>query len=81
MPPTFANGKICYVEIPALDVARSAEFYERVFGWGIRRRGDGSVAFDDGVGEVASGSDARVDGSHHGEQHGGYLRGDRRKRR
>ena len=24
-----------------------------MFGWSIRRRGDGSVAFDDGVGEVS----------------------------
>ncbi len=53
MAPKFGNGKICYVEIPALDVARSAEFYQRVFGWNIRRRGNGSVAFDDGVGEVS----------------------------
>ncbi len=53
MPPTFANGKICYIEIPATNIARSAEFYQRVFGWNIRRRGDGSTAFDDGVGEVS----------------------------
>ena len=50
MPPTAGNGKICYDEIPAVDVARSAVFYETVFGWGIRKRGDGSTAFDDGVG-------------------------------
>jgi predicted enzyme related to lactoylglutathione lyase len=53
MPPTLGNGKICYLEIPALDIARSADFYQRVFGWNIRRRGDGSVSFDDGVGEVS----------------------------
>jgi len=53
MPPTLANGKICYVELPAVDVGRSAEFYENVFGWRIRRRGDGSVAFDDTTGEVS----------------------------
>lgn len=53
MPPTVANGKICYVEIPALDVGRSADFYEAVFGWQIRRRGDGQTAFDDAVGEVS----------------------------
>ncbi len=53
MPPTFANGKICYIEIPATDIARSADFYQKVFGWNIRRRGDGSTAFDDGVGEVS----------------------------
>jgi predicted enzyme related to lactoylglutathione lyase len=53
MPPTFGNGKICYIEIPATDIARSADFYQRVFGWSVRRRGDGSTAFDDGVGEVS----------------------------
>lgn len=53
MPPTLANGKICYIEIPAIDVRRSAEFYEKVFGWGIRQRGDGSTAFDDATGEVS----------------------------
>jgi predicted enzyme related to lactoylglutathione lyase len=53
MPPTFANGKICYIEMPATDTTRSAEFYRRVFGWNMRKRGDGSLAFDDGVGEVS----------------------------
>ena len=53
MTPTLGNGKICYVEMPARDVQRSAEFYERVFGWKIRKRGDGALAFDDGVGEVS----------------------------
>jgi predicted enzyme related to lactoylglutathione lyase len=28
-------------------------FYQAVFGWQIRRRGDGATAFDDGVGEVS----------------------------
>jgi predicted enzyme related to lactoylglutathione lyase len=53
MPPTFGNGKICYLEIPSSDVQCSADFYQKVFGWDIRRRGDGSVAFDDTVGEVS----------------------------
>jgi len=53
MPATFGNGKICYVEIPATDTRRSAAFYEKVFGWPIRQRGDGSTAFDDTVGEVS----------------------------
>jgi len=52
-PPTPANGKICYIEIPAIDARRSADFYERIFGWRIRRRGDGSIAFDDTTGEVS----------------------------
>jgi predicted enzyme related to lactoylglutathione lyase len=53
MPPTFANGKICYIEMPATDIARSADFYKQVFGWAIRKRGNGSTAFDDAVGEVS----------------------------
>ena len=53
MPPTSANGKICYVELPAEDVQRSADFYAAVFGWTIRRRGDGRLAFDDAIGEVS----------------------------
>lgn len=53
MPPTLANGKICYIEVPATDIARSARFYRRVFGWNIRQRGDGHTAFDDTTGEVS----------------------------
>jgi predicted enzyme related to lactoylglutathione lyase len=53
MPPTLANGKICYVEIPAADVGRSADFYQAVFGWKTRHRGDGKTAFDDGAGSVS----------------------------
>src|SRR5689334_2957928 len=51
--PTIGNGKICYVEIPSKDAKASSEFYQRVFGWKIRTRGDGATAFDDGVGEVS----------------------------
>ncbi len=49
----MANGKICYIEIPAIDVRRSADFYEQVFDWRIRQRGDGHIAFDDTVDEVS----------------------------
>src|SRR5581483_1506816 len=52
MSPTITDGKICYIEIPASDVARSAAFYERVFGWSIRQRRDGATAFEDRVSEV-----------------------------
>jgi len=51
--PTLSNGKVCYIEIPANDVNRSASFYQEVFGWRIRQRGDGNIAFDDTVGEVS----------------------------
>ena len=49
----YPNGKICYIEIPAVDVARSSEFYAKTFGWKTRRRGDGSLAFDDTTGVVS----------------------------
>lgn len=51
--PTLGNGKVCYIEIPSLDINRSATFYKAVFGWQSRQRSDGSIAFDDGVGEVS----------------------------
>jgi uncharacterized protein len=53
MPPTSANGKICYVEMPARDIRLSADFYSKVFGWHVRQRGDGSTAFDDTTGQVS----------------------------
>lgn len=53
MPPTLANGKICYVEIPALDVRISNDFYTTVFGWQTRKSRDGQSAFDDAVSEVS----------------------------
>jgi predicted enzyme related to lactoylglutathione lyase len=53
MPPTQANGKVCYIEMPAVDIQRSADFYANVFGWHIRKRGDGHTAFDDTTGEVS----------------------------
>jgi len=53
MPPTMENGKICYLEMPAMDIARSADFYKKVFNWNVRKRGDGSTAFDDTVNQVS----------------------------
>jgi len=53
MPPTLGNGKICYLQIPTRDIQKSSDFYQRVFGWSVRKREDGSTAFDDGVGEVS----------------------------
>jgi hypothetical protein len=47
------NGKICYIEMPASDIQRSSDFYSKVFGWNVRRRGNGSVAFDDTTGAVS----------------------------
>jgi uncharacterized protein len=53
MPLPLKHGKICYIEMPATDIARSSNFYQHVFGWNIRRRGDGAIAFDDTTGEVS----------------------------
>jgi uncharacterized protein len=53
MPSSRVNGKICYIEMPAVDIDRSADFYSKVFGWRIRRRGDGAAAFDDTTGQVS----------------------------
>jgi uncharacterized glyoxalase superfamily protein PhnB len=51
--PTLASGKICYLEIPAADVERSSRFYGDAFGWELRTRGDGAIAFDDAIKEVS----------------------------
>jgi predicted enzyme related to lactoylglutathione lyase len=51
--PSATNGKICYIELPATDVAASEKFYSTVFGWPMRTRGDGSHAFDDTTGQVS----------------------------
>jgi uncharacterized protein len=53
MPPTSANGKICYIELPATDIVRSSAFYQKTFGWNVRTRPNGSVAFDDTTGQVS----------------------------
>ena len=44
------HGKICYLEIPANQAEDSAAFYSRIFGWTVRERGDGNLAFDDSGG-------------------------------
>ena len=51
--PTRGNGKICYIEIPAIDINSSVTFYKKIFNWQTRQRTDGHIAFDDTVGEVS----------------------------
>jgi hypothetical protein len=41
------HGKICYLEIPANKAGDAATFYSNIFGWKVRQRGDGNLAFDD----------------------------------
>jgi predicted enzyme related to lactoylglutathione lyase len=53
MSPSSINGKICYIQIPATDIERSAEFYRLAFGWNIRTNDRGHRSFDDATGEVS----------------------------
>ncbi|HTK46342.1 MAG TPA: VOC family protein [Gemmatimonadaceae bacterium] len=41
------HGQICYLEIPANKAEDAAGFYSSIFGWTVRPRGDGNLAFDD----------------------------------
>ncbi len=43
----MSHRKICYLEIPAKTAEASADFYSTIFGWRVRKRGDGALAFDD----------------------------------
>jgi hypothetical protein len=47
MELTMSHGRICYLEIPAKTSEASARFYSSIFGWKVRTRGDGEIAFDD----------------------------------
>ncbi len=47
------NGKICYLEIPSTEIESSARFYQGVFRWPMRTRGDGARSFDDSTGAVS----------------------------
>lgn len=38
MPASLNNGKICYIELPAMDIAQSVAFYKKSSG-GIRASG------------------------------------------
>ncbi len=40
----FAHGRLAYLEIPALDIARSAAFYEAVFAWQVEPPSSGFTA-------------------------------------
>jgi uncharacterized protein len=51
--PIFVNGKICYIEIPALDIQQSSTFYQNVFKWNIREDEAGNISFDDTAGQVS----------------------------
>jgi uncharacterized protein len=46
-PSLKRHGGLSYLEIPAIDVRRSAAFYEKVLGWNIRGRDTDDPRFED----------------------------------
>ena len=46
------SGKVSYMQIPATDTAKSAAFYEKVFGWVLRGGGPNHFSFSDASGEM-----------------------------
>jgi predicted enzyme related to lactoylglutathione lyase len=48
----FGNGRVAYVQIPALDVHVSARFYAETFGWQVRGGGDAHLSFTDATGDM-----------------------------
>jgi predicted enzyme related to lactoylglutathione lyase len=48
--PLARHGGVSYLEIPAHDPRRSADFYARVFGWQIDERTGDDFRFSDGAG-------------------------------
>ena len=44
---TLPRPRLCYLEIPAIDIGESVRFYENVFGWKIRHGKSGRPSFDD----------------------------------
>jgi|SRR5215470_1815627 len=48
----FGDGRIAYVQIPALDVQASARFYADTFGWQLRGGGDTHLSFTDATGDT-----------------------------
>lgn len=53
MSPSPTHGKICYLILSSDDPDRDGAFYRDVFGWSLRRHGDGARAFDDATGQVS----------------------------
>jgi predicted enzyme related to lactoylglutathione lyase len=46
MEALLPRPRFCYFEIPAVDVHKSADFYEKVFAWNIRHRESARPSFD-----------------------------------
>jgi predicted enzyme related to lactoylglutathione lyase len=46
------HGHVSYLEIPAVDIEQSADFYESVLGWQIHQGQSGHISFDDRSGDL-----------------------------
>src|SRR6187399_898971 len=53
--PLARQGKIAYIEIPALDATVSAAFYEAVFGFHLHPGTPDRVGFEDATAELIGG--------------------------
>ena len=40
----LTHGQLCYLQVPALDIQQSAQFYATVFGWHVEPNGSGFEA-------------------------------------
>jgi len=49
----LGRPRLCFLEIPAMHVHQSADFYEKVFRWNIRHRESARPSFDDATGNVS----------------------------
>jgi uncharacterized protein len=48
----FGDGRLSYIQIPAVDCRDSARFYADVFGWQIRGDGVDHLSFADATGDM-----------------------------
>jgi|SRR5215468_7555319 len=48
----FGHGRLSYMQIPAVDVFQSANFYEQVFGWNLRGGREDHFSFADATGDM-----------------------------
>jgi predicted enzyme related to lactoylglutathione lyase len=46
------HGGLSYLEIPAIDVSKSARFYEKILGWNLEWRDTGDPRFADATGHL-----------------------------
>jgi predicted enzyme related to lactoylglutathione lyase len=51
-PRLARHGHVSYLEIPAVDIEQSADFYESVLGWQIHQGQSGHISFDDRSGDL-----------------------------